>query len=66
MKRVTLLFSDTKSLWTFAQTLQGNHIQINSNEKKLTCTCSETEISKAVIQYNAEIVEEVEERNYKV
>jgi hypothetical protein len=65
MKRVTLLFPDTKSLWAFAQTLQGDHIQINSSERKLTCNCTETEISKALIQYSAEIVDETEERNHK-
>lgn len=65
MKRVTLLFPDTKSLWAFAQTLRGNHIQINSTEKKLTCNCSETEISKAMIQYHAQIMDEVEDRDHK-
>jgi hypothetical protein len=65
MRRVTLLFPDTKSLWTFAQTLQSNHIQIDSSERKLTCNCSDTEVSKAIMQYNAEIIDEVEERNQK-
>ena len=63
MKRITLLFPDTKSLWAFAQTLQGDHIQINSTERKLTCHCSEAEVSKALMQYSAQIVDEVEERN---
>jgi len=63
MKRVTLLFPNTKSLWAFAQTLQGEHIQINSNERRLTCHCSDGEISKALMLYNAEIVDEVEERS---
>jgi hypothetical protein len=62
MKRVTLLFPDTKSLWAFAQTLQGDDVQINSTEKKLTCYCSDGEISKALTQYRAQIVDEVEER----
>jgi|InoplaM2AM_1038554.scaffolds.fasta_scaffold04127_1 hypothetical protein len=65
MRRVTLLFPDTKSLWAFAQTLQSNHIQIDSSERKLTCNCSDAEVSKAIMQYNAEIVDEVEERNQK-
>lgn len=62
MKRVTLLFPDTKSLWAFAQTLQSESIQINSTEKKLSCYCSDGEVSKAVMHYKAEIVDEVEER----
>jgi len=62
MKRVTLLFPDTKSLWAFAQTLQSNNIEINSAEKKLSCSCSDAEISKALVQFNAQIVDEVEER----
>jgi hypothetical protein len=66
MKRVTLLFPDTRSLWAFAQTLQSNYIQINSTERKMTCHCSEVEISKALMQFNAEIVDEIEERNQKV
>jgi hypothetical protein len=65
MKRVTLLFPDTKSLWAFAQTIQGNNIQVNSTERKLTCNCSDAEVSKAMIQYNAQIVDEVEDRNHK-
>ena len=63
MRRVTLLFPDTKSLWAFAQALRADHIQINSIENKLTCNCSDAETSKALLQFNAEIVDEVEERN---
>lgn len=62
MRRVTLQFPDTRSLWAFAQTLPGDHIQINSTERKLICYCSEQEISRALLQYNATIVDEVEER----
>ena len=65
MRRVTLLFPDTKSLWACAQTLQSSSIQINSTERKLTCNCSDAEVSNAIIQYNAEIVDEVEDRNHK-
>lgn len=63
MRKVTLLFRDTRSLWAFAQTLQSEFIQINSTEIKLICHCSDGEISKAVLQYQAEIVDEVEERS---
>ncbi|HWI92994.1 MAG TPA: hypothetical protein VNT20_17070 [Flavisolibacter sp.] len=62
MKKITLLFPDTKSLWAFAQTLRSEFIQINSTDNKLTCTCSEVEITKALMHFNAEIVDEVEER----
>jgi hypothetical protein len=62
MKKITLLFPDTKSLWAFAQTLRSEFIQINSNENRLTCACSDGEISRAMMQFNAEIVDEVEER----
>jgi hypothetical protein len=65
MKRVTFLFPNAKSLWAFAQTLQSNHIQINSTERKLTCNCPDIEVSKAIIQYNAQIVDEIEDRNQK-
>jgi hypothetical protein len=63
MRRVTLLFPDTRSLWAFAQTLQSEDIQINSTERKLSCHCSDGEISKALMQFQAEIVDEVEERS---
>ena len=63
MTRVTLLFPDTMSLWAFAEILRGDHIQINSNERKLSCNCSDAEISKALMQYQAEIVDELEARN---
>jgi hypothetical protein len=63
MRRVTLLFPDQKSLWAFAQTLQSEYIQINSTERKLICHCSDGEISKALMQYKAEIVDEGEERS---
>lgn len=62
MKRITLVFPNTKALWAFAQTLRSEFIQINSNENKLTCSCSDGEISRALMQFNAEIVDEVEER----
>jgi len=64
MRRVTFLFPDTSSLWNFAQTLQSHSIGINSTQKKLICDCSETEISKALIHYNAVILDEIEERNH--
>ncbi|MGZ3853803.1 MAG: hypothetical protein ACXVLT_04865 [Flavisolibacter sp.] len=63
MRKITLSFPDTRSLWAFAQTLQSEFIQINSTESRLTCNCSEPEISKALMHYKAVIVEEVEERN---
>ena len=62
MKRVTLQFPDTKSLWAFAQLLTAEHIYINSTDLKITCNCTERDISKALIEYNAIIVDEVEKR----
>ncbi len=63
MKRVTLQFPDTKSLWAFAQNLQAEFIQINSIARKLICNCSEPEISRALILYSAVVVDEIEQRN---
>jgi hypothetical protein len=63
MTKVTLLFPDTKLLWAFAQTLRSAFIQINSTENKITCSCSEGEISKALIHFSAQIVDEVEKRS---
>lgn len=60
-----MLFPDAKSLWAFAQILQSEFVQINSTERKLTCNCSDHEISKALLYYKAEIVDEVEERKQK-
>jgi hypothetical protein len=63
MRRVTLIFPDTNALWAFAQTLRSEFIEINSTENKLTCNCSDGEISRAVMQFRANIVDEVEERS---
>lgn len=62
MRRVTLIFPNTNALWAFAQTLRSEYIEINSTENKLTCNCSDGEISRALMQFNAKIVDEVEER----
>ena len=56
------MFPDTASLWAFAKTLQSDFIQINSTERKLTCHCSDGEISRALTQFRAQILDEVEER----
>lgn len=56
-------FPDARSLWTFVQNLQAEFIQVNSKELKLICDCSENDVSKALMQFNAQIVDEVEERN---
>lgn len=66
MRRVTLVFRDTKTLWAFAQTLRTEFIQINSIENKITCHCSDGQISTALMQFNAEIIDETEERPTKV
>ncbi len=63
MRRITLLFPNTRSLWAFAQTLQSDYIQINSTERKLACHCSDGEISKALMHFKAEIIDEEEERS---
>jgi hypothetical protein len=66
MKRVTLMFPDTKSLWSFAQTLRSNSIHVNSTILTITCNCTETDVSKAVLQFDAKILDEIEERTYKL
>jgi redox-regulated HSP33 family molecular chaperone len=65
MKRVTLLFPNTKSLWAFAQTLSTNNVHVNSTALTLNCDCSEDDVSKALMQFDAKIIEEVEERRRK-
>lgn len=62
MTRITLVFPDAGSLWAFSKTLRSDYIQINSTEKKITCHCSDAEITNAMMQYGAEIIDEVEER----
>jgi hypothetical protein len=62
MRRVTLIFPDTNALWAFAQTLRSEFIEINSTQNKLTCNCSDGEISRALMQFQANIIDEVEER----
>jgi redox-regulated HSP33 family molecular chaperone len=66
MKRITLQFRDTKSLWNFAQTLRTNHILVDSTALTLSCDCSEDDVSKAIMQFDAKIIDEVEERSRKI
>jgi len=65
MKRITLEFPDTRSLWAFAQALQTEFIQINSIERRLTCYCTDEQISIALLQHHAQIIDEVEARTAK-
>jgi redox-regulated HSP33 family molecular chaperone len=65
MKRVTLLFPDTKSLWAFAHTLSTNNVHVNNTALTLNCNCSEDDVSKALMQFDAQIIDEVEERSRK-
>jgi hypothetical protein len=61
MKRITLQFPDTQSLWAFAQTVKANYIRVNSTENKLTCNCSDSEIERSQKKYKAEIETETGE-----
>lgn len=62
MRKVTLLFPDLSSLWSFAQTLQADHVHVDSTERKITCSCSDVDITRALIEFKAKIIDEVEER----
>jgi redox-regulated HSP33 family molecular chaperone len=66
MKRITLQFRDTKSLWNFAQTLRTNNVHVNRTALTINCDCSEDEVSKALMQFDAKIIDEVEERSRKI
>lgn len=66
MKRITLAFPSLHLLWNFAQTLQTHYIQINSIERKLVCDCGEADVSRAIMQFQAEIVDEVEDRKVRL
>jgi hypothetical protein len=50
MKWVTLQFPDLYLLWSFAQTLRSNNLEINTGSKTLVCNCTEENISEATFQ----------------
>jgi phage baseplate assembly protein gpV len=57
-QRTTLLFSDLYMLWSFARTLTHNYIEIDVENKSLTCDCSGDDIVIALSDFNATIAKE--------
>jgi len=56
MKRVTLQFPDLYLLWSFAQTLHSNSLEINTGFRTLVCSCSQQNISEATTNYKAKVI----------
>ncbi len=56
MKRVTLQFPDLYLLWSFAQTLRSNNLEINTGSRTLVCNCTQENISNATARYAATVV----------
>jgi len=57
MKRVTLQFPDLYLLWSFAQTLQSNNLEINTASKTLVCNCTQENIADATSRYAAKVID---------
>lgn len=53
---VVLQFHDMHMLWQFAQVLSCKNLEINTQDKILTCNCSEAEIALATSRYSAKIL----------
>ena len=48
-----LHFPNLHLLWAFAQTLKSSYTEINTREMTLACICSEEDISRAILEYQA-------------
>jgi hypothetical protein len=56
-RTVTLQFPTVYSLWAFAKTLSSNNIEINTNQKTLTCDCLQDHIADAISTYQARLLD---------
>jgi hypothetical protein len=61
-KKIVLQFPTLHVLWSFAQTLTTNSMEVNTSNKTLTCDCFEDEIDLAVNKYNAVLIQDLQER----
>ena len=61
MKRVTLQFPDLYLLWSFAQTLRSNNLEINTVSKILVCHCFDENVLEAIDKYKAVVVGSIAE-----
>jgi hypothetical protein len=57
MNQVTLEFPDLYHLWQFAITLTDHSLQIHTNSKTLTCSCSDHDVNNAINHYRARKVQ---------
>jgi len=62
-KKIVLQFPNLQILWNFAQTLRSSSLEINTNNKTLTCACSDTDIALAIEKFRATVVRELQESN---
>lgn len=53
--KVTIAFPSILTLWSFKQLLNKRPIQTSILKKRITCTCSEEEITLATGLYHARI-----------
>jgi hypothetical protein len=58
-KKIVLRFPTLYVLWNFAQTLHGESVEVNTNNKTLICDCTESEVAIAVEAYRATVLEEI-------
>lgn len=54
---ITLKFPNLYILWAFAKTLSSSNLQINTIGMMLTCECSETDIKRALQDYQAIVID---------
>lgn len=57
-KKIVLQFPDVYMLWSFAQTLTNNTIEINTRTKTLICDCTDADISQATGKFGAKLIDE--------
>jgi hypothetical protein len=61
-KKTILRFPTLYVLWNFAQTLDGESMEVNTNNKTLICNCTDSEIATAVETYRATVLEEITDK----
>jgi hypothetical protein len=57
-RKVTLQFTSLLHLWSFANSIHTELLEINSTTRTLTCELLESEIQSAQEKYQAKVVSE--------
>jgi hypothetical protein len=62
-KPIFLIFPNIFQLWAFAKTLSISNFQINATHNCLICECTESEVQRAIKEYDATILQQEGAKN---